>query len=261
METSSIENVARWYHSIEVAPGVVTPGLFDLRAVTDRIPWPDLTGKRCLDVATFDGFYAFEMERRGAAEVVATDLPDFAELDWLPGDGPSGPTLDGETGEGFRVAHGLLGSSVNRELVSVYDMTPDNVGTFDVVLCGALLLHLRDPWRALAAIRSVCTGVFLSIEKVDPLTDALVPRLPVQRIFGRERVWVEPNTAGHRRMLELGGFTIEETASLAMALGEAADAPSRRPGLAGWARQGIKESIGRMRYGGPGLPLSAVRAH
>ena len=44
-----------------------------------------LRGKRCLDVGTYDGFWAFEMERRGAAEVVAVDVLDHARWDW-PGD-------------------------------------------------------------------------------------------------------------------------------------------------------------------------------
>ena len=38
------------------------------------MPWPDVRGKRCLDVGTYDGFLAFELERRGAASVVATDI-------------------------------------------------------------------------------------------------------------------------------------------------------------------------------------------
>src|SRR5690606_2603762 len=59
-----------WYHTIDVAPGVTTKGWFDLRGVVDLMPWPDVRGKRCLDIGTFDGFFAFELERRGAAEVV-----------------------------------------------------------------------------------------------------------------------------------------------------------------------------------------------
>src|SRR5688500_6101672 len=35
-----------WYHTIEVHPGVVTPGWFDLRLIVDRLPWPDVRGKR-----------------------------------------------------------------------------------------------------------------------------------------------------------------------------------------------------------------------
>src|SRR3954453_11189468 len=72
-----------WYHTIELEPGVVTPGWFDTRSVVPLLPFPEsLEGKRCLDVATFDGFWAFEMERRGASEVHAIDLLDPHSWDW-----------------------------------------------------------------------------------------------------------------------------------------------------------------------------------
>ena len=72
----------QWYHTIELAPGVVTPGWFDTRPVSAKIPMPpSLAGKRCLDVGTFDGFWAFEMERRGAAETVGIDVLDPMQWD------------------------------------------------------------------------------------------------------------------------------------------------------------------------------------
>src|SRR5918998_3481447 len=59
-----------WYHTLELGEGVVTKGMFDHRPHLHHYPIPaDLSGKRCLDVATIDGFWAFEMERRGAASV------------------------------------------------------------------------------------------------------------------------------------------------------------------------------------------------
>ena len=80
-----------WYHTIDVAPGVTTPGWFDLRPVVDHMPWPDLTGKRCLEVGPYDGFLSFEMERRGAAEVVAADIGSPWEWDWPVRSRESGP--------------------------------------------------------------------------------------------------------------------------------------------------------------------------
>jgi hypothetical protein len=57
-----------WWHTIEVAPGVVTPGGWDLRPTAERLPWPpSLAGMRCLDIGTMDRFWAFELERRGRA--------------------------------------------------------------------------------------------------------------------------------------------------------------------------------------------------
>src|SRR5215210_1605997 len=72
-----------WYHTLELGDGVVTKGMFDHRPVLGHYPLPDdLTGLRCADIGTMDGFWAFEMERRGASEVVAVDAPDPLSLDW-----------------------------------------------------------------------------------------------------------------------------------------------------------------------------------
>src|SRR3954451_22751816 len=72
-----------WYHTLDLGDGVVTKGMFDHRPHLHHYPIPaDLTGKHCLDVATMDGFWAFEMERRGAASVTALDLEDPEALDW-----------------------------------------------------------------------------------------------------------------------------------------------------------------------------------
>src|SRR5215207_2387989 len=95
-----------WWHAIEVAPGVVTPGGWDLRPTAERIPWPaSLAGMRCLDIGTMDGFWAFELERRGAAEVIATDIPHSAAAD------PFGPESRPGVGRGetFGIAAELLG--------------------------------------------------------------------------------------------------------------------------------------------------------
>src|SRR5688572_18647814 len=79
---ASVDSLGWWYHTLDLAPGVTTPGFFDCRPMAGRVPWPDLRGKRCLDVGTHDGFWAFEMERRGAGEVVGVDLDDYATRDW-----------------------------------------------------------------------------------------------------------------------------------------------------------------------------------
>src|SRR4051812_50070915 len=74
---------------MELAPGLETPGWHDTRPVVGEIPFPaSLEGKRCLDVGTFDGFWAFEMERRGAAEVIAIDVLDPGQWDWPYGHEP-----------------------------------------------------------------------------------------------------------------------------------------------------------------------------
>ncbi len=205
-----------WYHSIDIAPGVATKGWFDLRPVVDQLPWPNVRGKRCLDIGTFDGYLAFELEKRGASEVVAIDVEDHLLWDWPPDyrgaelardPGFSGPPK----GAGFRLAAELMGSKVDWRPLSIYDLDPDEIGTFDVVVCGSLLLHLRDPLRALEAVRRVTDGVFLSSEQIELWLSVLGRGRPLYRLngSGADCQWFNFNAAGHKRLLYAAGFEVE----------------------------------------------------
>lgn len=207
-----------WYHTIEVVPGVTTPGWFDLRPVVDLLPWPDVRGKRCLDIGTYDGYLAFELERRGASEVVAVDVEDHLLWDWPPDyraeDLPRDPGFSGPPkGAGFRLAAELMGSQVDWRPISIYDLDPAEVGTFDVVVCGSLMLHLRDPLRALEAVRSVTDGVFLSSEQIEAALTVLGRSVPLFTLNGSggDCQWFNFNAAGHERLLYAAGFAIERT--------------------------------------------------
>jgi tRNA (mo5U34)-methyltransferase len=200
-----------WYHTLELAPGVTTHGWFDTRRVPPMLSFPaTLAGRRCLDIATFDGFWAFEMERRGASEVIAIDVPDPAQWDW-PINSP--PTVFEEIsqrrpGSGFEIAHRTLQSKVRRLELSVYDLDPARVGTFDFVYLGSLLLHLRDPVRALEKVRSVCRGDLMVVDAVDIALSMLSPRRPLAELDGRGRPWWwKPNLAGLKRLVEAANFT------------------------------------------------------
>jgi tRNA (mo5U34)-methyltransferase len=202
---------------MDVAPGVVTDGWFDLRPVLSAIPFPDVRGKRCLDIGTHDGFFAFELERRGASEVLAIDIADHLAWDWPPDARPAssdqlqGAAFDGhDKGDGFRLAARALDSTAEWRALSIYDLDPRDVGMFDVVVCGSLLLHLREPLRALEAVRSVCGGHFLSSEQIQPWLTLLGRRRPLAVLSGSgpECQWWRPNAAGHRQMLRAGGFDV-----------------------------------------------------
>ncbi len=212
-----MQEVPAWYHTLDLPHEVTTPGWFDLRPVSPLLPWPDVRGKRCLDVATYDGFLAFELERRGAAEVVASDITDHADWDWpIAARNRSGRSLDalvGPKGLGFELARQALGSRVEKSELNVYSLSPEAAGRFDVVVCGSLLLHLRDPVRALEAIRSVCDGVFLSVEAISlPLTVLLRHRPAAELSPDDDRCqWWTVNAAGHRRLAEAAGFEVIRT--------------------------------------------------
>ncbi len=207
-----------WYHTIDIAPGVATPGWFDLRPIVDQMPWPDLRGKRCLDIGTFDGYLAFELEKRGAAEVVAIDVEDHLLWDWPPDYRAEGlardPGFSGPPkGAGFRLAKELMGSKVEWRPLNVYDLDPEKIGVFDVVVLGSLLLHLRDPMRALEAVKSVVApnGRFLSSDQIELGLTLKHPKTPIFRLngSGADCQWFNFNQAGHNRMVFSAGFEIE----------------------------------------------------
>jgi tRNA (mo5U34)-methyltransferase len=85
-----------------------------------------------------------------------------------------------------------------------------------VVVCGSLLLHLRDPLRALAAIRSVCRDRLLCTNQVDLERSVGPRRTPLVRLDGTSGItqWWIPNAAGHRQMLQAAGFGIERQSAL-----------------------------------------------
>jgi tRNA (mo5U34)-methyltransferase len=203
----------RWYHTIELPDGTVTPGYTDTRVARSYVEWPAaLAGGRCLDVGTFDGFWAFEMERRGAAEVVALDVDDPTALDWAYDWRRSGPELvaqDGRLDGGcYAQAAAALAARATRVCGSVYELDPEEHGTFDVVFCGALLLHLQDPVRALEAIREVCRGELVLVEHLDPMLEVIARGVACARVAPEGDQWWRANSAGLVAMLQRAGFEI-----------------------------------------------------
>jgi tRNA (mo5U34)-methyltransferase len=209
-------DATRWYHVLELPDGRLTPGEFDLRSTVAKVPLPEsLTGKRCLDVGTRDGFWAFEMERRGAAEVIGIDLADIRRLDWPL---PMRTITDEEVAalarseKSFDVAKRALGSNVERRELSVYDLDPEDAGEFDFAFVGTLLMHLRDPIGALMAVRRVMRpgGTLIVNEAVSISLSAFKRTSPAASLFTIDGpFWWLPNRDGLRRYVEAAGFRTE----------------------------------------------------
>lgn len=201
-----------WYHTIELPGGVRTPGLFDMPGAVAKSGLPEsLEGLRCLDIGTADGFWAFEMEKRGAAEVVTLDLSRTEALDWPPAKGavPHGELMHPVR---FWLAHEALGSSVIYREGSIYDLAAEEHGRFDFVFIGSMLLHLRDPVRALDAVRGVTAGRLLLNEAISPWATVTAPRVPMAALIGlSDPTWWVPNPEGLRRMLMTAGFDVTDT--------------------------------------------------
>ena len=201
-----------WYHAIDLGDGVVTRGIYDHRPYLERFGIPsDLRGRTALDIGAASGFFSFEMERRGAA-VTATDLPAWMGHDFGPDYVPD--LTEGQAAsylrDPFLLAKEALGSSVERREINVYDLSPETVGTFDLVFCGSVLLHLTDPFRALMRIRSVTRGTAIVSTA---FRDSGVEPTALFVGDSKAATWWMPNRACLEIMMRSAGFrTVEWTA-------------------------------------------------
>lgn len=179
-----------WYHAIDLGQGVVTPGWSAAGAVWDNIRSArgriDYAGKRVLDLASWDGMWAFEAERLGAAEVIATEVFPMAY-------------------ENFMICREILGSRVMpfynasiynlwAALAPVVDRGAPEFDLFDVVQNLGVMYHLRDPLHALASVRSVtATGGTMLLETAvvldEPRSFALLNGPDARRIYDDTSTW------------------------------------------------------------------------
>ena len=147
-----------FYHSMDL-PGVGSvSGQWDLRGhVEEYLGGVSMAGKRVLDVGTASGFLCFEMERLGA-DAVGFDLADGVDWDVVPYGGGADPVYLASRHELIERLHRswwlswrAFGSRAKVAYGTIYDI-PDSLGRFDIAVVGCLLLHLRDPFRALEIV-------------------------------------------------------------------------------------------------------------
>jgi SAM-dependent methyltransferase len=149
-----------FYHTIDLPEHGVIPGEWDLRSDVDAyLGQIDFRGKRVLELGTASGFLCFEMEKRGA-DVVAYDLPPGGLIDLIPlaryqefaalskGHSRSHGFLS-QLHNSYWFCHERLKSKAKVVYGDIYQL-PDQIGTVDISTLGSILLHLRDPFLALA---------------------------------------------------------------------------------------------------------------
>lgn len=203
-----MNQISYWWHSIELGYGIITPGhhggvhhpsgdqalLEKMRLGTD-----DLKGKSVLDIGAWDGFYSFEAEKMGAAKVVAIDNFYRDELTWTGN-------------QGFEVAKEVLASNVEFKKASVYDLSPETFGLFDVVFCLGVLYHLKYPFWGLEKIFSVTKNMLILESHYDPYHSG---KVPLARFYGTTNLdstsWWGFNEACLLAVLRSVGFKKMET--------------------------------------------------
>jgi tRNA (mo5U34)-methyltransferase len=95
-----------------------------------------------LDIGTWDGYFSFAAEKRGAERVLAIDSfswqKEFADNPELI------PTFPDPERKGFEHAKKILNSKVEFREIELMDL--DKLEKFDLVLCLGILYHVKDPW-------------------------------------------------------------------------------------------------------------------
>lgn len=172
-----------WHQRFALRPGLFTPGTNDVDELLALAKVPsDLSGASVLDIGTTNGGTAFELERRGAERVVATDIYDGDRF-------------------GFNAIRDALGSRAEFRTVSVYELSDRLAETFDIVIFWGVLYHLRHPLLALDNVSAVTRGqAYIETAVCDYETSAC-GELPLARFYRRDELggdgsnWFAPNIA------------------------------------------------------------------
>jgi tRNA (mo5U34)-methyltransferase len=194
-----------WVHTIDLGDGLVTPGAWPpSRLISRALDEIDFRGRKVLDVGCWDGLWSFEAEKRGAADVYATDC-----ISQRPhGEQPT-----------FALARRILDSRVRYYSdLSVYHLDRLGVADFDVVLFCGVYYHLKNPLLALAGLRHVMKPGGLLVIEGEVVNDY---RNIDARFFYRESyrgdrsTWWIPTSACLRQWVECSSFEVERETNVA----------------------------------------------
>lgn len=236
-----------WFQRWEIFPGVFTPGVNPVSDIFARFDFPqDLTGKRVLDLGAWNGCMSFECERRNALEVVAI--------------GPEDPDATGFT----RLQKILKSTRTRYVRGSCYQLDPDELGYFDVILFCGVLYHLRYPLLALDNLRRVATDqVFVETVVMDdrPIryeeTEGIernqssrafisdLKKIPIWIFFRHRELegdftnWFGPNETAVEQAFQSAGFDIVRCEGHAM---RGQFRATVRPGIPEFISEGSAES-------------------
>lgn len=163
--TSRVAALGPWFHNIDLGNGHATKDYSIGSEPSDhpRGTWEfvkralpaNLAGKSVLDVGCNAGFYSIEAKRRGASRVLGIDAEGRAIRQAL-------------------MVRDILGLDIEYRRMSVYAISPADIGTFDVTMALGLLYH--------------CKHLILAVERLFLVTRGLA--IVESEVLPERRTWV-----------------------------------------------------------------------
>lgn len=173
-----------FYHVTELPDGETTDGGWDLRGCEkDYLGGVELDGRRVLEMGPATGHLTFYMESQGV-DVVAFDAGFDRAVDLLPVAGSDLRAaknmycrLIGSVQNSWWYQHRLRNSRARVVYGDIYQL-PGDLGRFDVVFYGCILLHLRDPFSALQQGAAVADDMIVVTDSIadwadDPMSNTM----------------------------------------------------------------------------------------
>jgi len=209
-----ISSVPFWWHHIELGHGIITPGHqgsvddpWASRKVLEMLCLPEsLKGKTVLDIGGWDGYFGFEAEKLGASRTLVID--NFYRLEKEGKELDMGP-------KGFETAKEILSSNIEYKIIDVNDISPDNIGIFDISLFLGVFYHLKNPLHALEQIYSVTKEILI----IETHYINKYGNVPVCQFYPEIKLnkdptnWWGPNQACLEAMVRSVGFLSTEVVS------------------------------------------------
>lgn len=227
-----LEECPEWFHSIELEPGMITPGRKSPATLQQELKLmrlPDLRGKSVLDIGAYDGYFSFAAEKLGASRVVALDhyvwSTDMAAYmnDWRESKRTGQPlppphesrhwrpeTMPGR--KPFDLARRALGSHVEPIVGDFMTMDLGELGEFDVVFFLGILYHLEDPFGAVRKLRSVTSPGGLAVIETESMEIPLLGNraccefFPGLELNNDPSNWWSPNARAIEGFCRAAGF-------------------------------------------------------
>lgn len=192
-----------WFHQFEFSNGCRTIAADPSEEKFNALHLPNLRGKTVIDVGAYDGYFSFQAELLGAADVLACD---HFVWNWTGCNARSN----------FDLVREVTRSKVKDATVPVELLAVDTVGCHDIALFLGVLYHAPNMVLYLERIRSITKELLILETLVDALDDPApaVRYYPFASLNNDGSNWWAPNIACLVDMLQRVGFSRVEFKTL-----------------------------------------------